>query len=122
MNSIQYLLDEHVAHAIRDGLSRRWPDVIAWVIGDPGTPERGTLDPDILLWCEANGFVLVTNNRTSMPRHLRAHLAAGRHVPGIFILNPTMSIGATIDELGIISGATESDEHADQIKHLPVTS
>lgn len=46
MTAIQYLLDEHVDHALRDGLSRRWPDVVVWAIGDPAAPERGTLDPE----------------------------------------------------------------------------
>jgi predicted PolB exonuclease-like 3'-5' exonuclease len=27
-----------------------------WAIGDPNTPPKGTLDPDILLWCERYDF------------------------------------------------------------------
>ena len=91
-------------------------------MGDPGAPERGTPDPDILVWCEAHNFILVTNNRASMPIHPRAHLDAGRHLPGIFILNPAMSLGETITELALVWGASRPGEFADQIKFLPIDS
>ena len=54
MSSVRYLLDEHVDPTLRAQLVRHAPDLVVWMIGDPGAPKRGTLDPDILLWCEAN--------------------------------------------------------------------
>jgi len=122
MSPIKYLLDENVDRAIRAGLHRHWPDMVVWIIGDPDAPQRGTHDPDILLWCEANNFTLVTNNRASMPDHLRSHIAAGRHIPGIFILNPSMTVGETIDELALIWGASEADEYIDLLRFLPISS
>ena len=83
MSRLRYLLDENVASLFRIELVRREPAVVVWKIGDPGLPPRGTLDPEILRWCEEQDFLLVTNNRKSMPEHLAAHLDAGRHVPGI---------------------------------------
>lgn len=121
MSRIRYLLDEHVDPALRVQLIRREPDLVVWRIGDPGAPKRGTLDPEILLWCEANDFLLVTSNRKSMPLHLRAHLAAGHHVPGILVLNPDMTMGATIDELLLIEGASETNEYRDLLLYLPLT-
>jgi hypothetical protein len=49
-----------------------------------GCPDYGTLDPDILIWCEENEFILVTNNRKSMPVHLQDHLAENRRATGYF--------------------------------------
>ena len=118
----KYLLDEHVGESLRKGLHAHYPDIVVWRIGDPTAPPIGTLDPEILVWCGAHGFSLVTNNRESMPDHLRDHLAAGRHVPGIFTLNPNMSIGETIEELVLIWGAAQPDEFADQINYLPLRS
>ena len=86
MSIICYLLDEYMPSALRVQLLRRAPDLVGWMIGDPGAPRYGTLDPDILLWCEANGFLFVTRNRQSMPVHLQEHLAAGHHIPGIFVV------------------------------------
>ncbi len=83
-------------------------------------PSRGTLDPDILLWCEANNFLLVTNNRTSMPVHLKDHLMHGRHILGIFILKDGMSLPETVAELALIWMAAAPDEYADMISYLPL--
>ena len=116
----KYLLDENVDDSLRQGLHARYPDIVAWRVGIPTAPPVGTLDPDILRWCEAHDFSLVTNNRDSMPDHLGDHLAAGRHTPGIFTLNPHLSIGETVEELALIWGASEADEYADQINYLPL--
>jgi len=120
MSVIRYLIDENVDDSLRKGLHLHHPDLVAWRIGDPDAPPFGTLDPDILIWCEEHDFMLVTNNRDSMPVHLRDHLEAGRHVPGMFTINANMSIGDTIKELAIIWGASSPDEYADQMNYLPI--
>jgi hypothetical protein len=118
---MRYLLDEHIDPTYRIQLVRADPDLQVWIIGDPGAPPLGTLDPDILVWCEDNDFVLVTNNRRSMPRHLSEHLALGRHVPGILVINPAMTLGQLIDDLVLIAGASEPGEYRDLILYLPLT-
>jgi hypothetical protein len=122
MSTIKFLLDEHVNPRFRKALVRRESEMIVRCIGDVGVPPLQTSDPDILLWCEAHGFSLVTNNRASMPVHLQDHLAAGRHIPGIFVLNPNMTMGETIDELILIWAASDSDEYVDQLRYLLVSS
>lgn len=116
--AIAYLLDEHIPLSYRTQLIRRKPDLQVWVIGDPHAPAKGTPDPAILCWCEDNGFVLVTNNRKTMPGHLADHLAVGRHVPGIFILNDGM--GQMIDELILIAEGSFDDEYQDRLSFLPL--
>lgn len=120
MNDINYLLDENVDHALYIGLLRHASELTVWRVGMLGAPAKGTLDPDILLWCEANSFILVTNNRKSMPVHLRQHLAEERHMPGILILTEKMSIGETIEELLLIWTASSQLEYQDRIIHLPI--
>jgi hypothetical protein len=56
-----------------------------------------------------------------MPSHLRDHLAAGRHVPGIFEMNPRMTIGQTVEELWLIWGASHEDEYLDRMAFLPLS-
>ncbi|MEG4572341.1 DUF5615 family PIN-like protein [Microcoleus sp. N3A4] len=72
--TLRYLLDENVDSAYQIQLLRRNPSLTVLSVGDPGTPPKSTLDPDILCWCEEQGFVLVTNNRSSMPVHLTDHI------------------------------------------------
>jgi len=121
MNKIKYLLDENVSINLRKALKKRLSEIVVLRIGDPNTPTFGTLDPEILVWCEEKGFLLVTNNRASMPVHLQDHLAAGRHASGIFILNDNMSLGETVEELILIWEASDAEEYFDQLWHLPVT-
>jgi Domain of unknown function (DUF5615) len=113
-------MDEHVPPRFRLQLRRREEALTVWQIGDAGTPARGALDPDILIWCEANDFVLVTNNRKSMPAHLADHLAAGRHVPGILLLDLDAPIGLAIEDLWIAAAASQEDELRDTIVYVPL--
>jgi hypothetical protein len=120
MDSVGFLLDENVDPNVRSAIHKIAPGITVWIIGDPGAPARGTLDPDLLCWCEEHQFVLVTNNRSTMPVHLRDHLDAARHVPGIFVLAPDMSLGHVADELALIVEAAGPDEFTDQIVYLPL--
>ena len=121
MSEIRYVLDENVDPAFRTALLNREPAMIVWKIGDPGDPPKGTKDPAILEWCEENAFILITNNRASMPGHLSRHLEKGRHIPGILELNPNMSFAETIEEFILIWGASEPQEYQDLIIYLPMS-
>ena len=48
------------------------------------------------------------------------HIQQGHHIPGIFILNPSLSLGQNIDELILIAEVAFEDEFQDQIVYLPV--
>jgi len=118
---LKYLLDENVDPSYKTQLLALNANLIVWAVGEPNTPPTGTLDPEILLWCEEYDFILVTNNRTSMPVHLNDHIAKNRHIPGIFILNPKLSMGQNLDELSFIAEAAFENDYQDQIVHLPNT-
>lgn len=117
--TLKYLLDENVNPLYKTQLTRQNADIVIWAVGEPHAPPKGTLDPEILIWCEDHNFVLVTNNRTSMPVHLVDHINQGRNVPGIFILNEKLSIGENLDELIFLSKASFDDDYQNQIVHLP---
>jgi hypothetical protein len=118
--SLKYLIDENVNPLYPNQIRQLEPAIVIKVVGEPETPPRSTLDPEILYWCEENNFVLVTNNRTSMPVHLVDHIALGRHVPGIFILNPNLSVGENLEELILAALASKEDEYQDRIVYLPL--
>lgn len=94
--------------------------MIVWRVGDVTAPPLHLPDPDILVWCEENEHILVTNNRASMPVHLANHLNAGRHMPGILVIKRNMPWGVLIDELEFIWQHISPDELIDQIKYLPL--
>jgi Domain of unknown function (DUF5615) len=117
--AIRYLLDENLARQWRVQLLRRLPSLTVWMVGDPSAPKFGTLDPEILLWCEAYGFILVTNNRRSMPRHLADHLAMGRQIPGILALRKNSAMGQVIEDLILIAEVAGEDDFQNMISYVP---
>jgi hypothetical protein len=118
--TLKYLIDENVNPIYPKQLRRRESIIVVRVVGELDSPSLGTLDPEILIWCESRNFILVTNNRTSMPVHLADHLNQDRHMPGIFILNPNLSIGDNLAELIVIAQGSFDEEYQDQIIHLPL--
>ncbi len=77
--SVRYLIDENLPPRLATALLRLDPAIDVLRVGDPGAPARGTLDPDILRYLQTAQRLLVTENRVSMPGHVRDHLAAGNH-------------------------------------------
>jgi hypothetical protein len=120
MRTIKFLLDEDVNPRLRKALKSYSVELVVWRVGDAGAPSHGTLDPEILHWCESKGFCLVTNNRTTMPVHLGDHIANGHHTPGILIFNPNRRIGETAEELALIWELARADEFQDQFRYLPL--
>jgi hypothetical protein len=100
-------------------LLRRLPSLTVWMVGDPSAPKLGTLDPEILLWCEAHGFILVTNNHRSMPRHLADHLAAGRQIPGILAMRKNSAMGQVLKDLILIAEVAGEDDYQNMISYVP---
>lgn len=102
-------------------MRHREPEVHVFLLGAAGAPDIGTSDPDLLCWLEEHDCLLITGNRSTMPTHLRNHLASGRHGPGILIMSRRLSLGETIDELHLIWGASLPDEYRDRIVYLPIS-
>jgi hypothetical protein len=114
------LLDENLASLYREQLLRHDPMLIIRRIGGPDVPEIGASDPELLIWCEEHEFVLVTNNRSTMPVHLADHLVAGRHVPGIIVIRRRARIGQVLEHFLALLGASFENEYQDRIVYLPL--
>ncbi len=115
-----YLIDEHLPKWWRRAVLLRAPELEVLRIGDAGAPSLRTQDPSLLTWCEDHNFYLLTDNRGSMRGHLEDHLAAGRHVPGIFRVEADFSIHSLVEHLQTIVGACSPDEFRDDIKCSPL--
>jgi hypothetical protein len=55
-----------------------------------------------------------------MPVHQQNHLAAGRHVPGIFVLSHDTSVGEIVADLRLLWDAAQPGEFDDQLVYLPL--
>jgi hypothetical protein len=55
------------------------PSIEITAISEEGAPPKGTLDTELLIWAERNGYALISRDRATMRRHVADHLASGRH-------------------------------------------
>lgn len=115
----RFLLDEHLGRVIQRQLRRRDAQIEILLIGDPMASNRGMLDPDLLIWLEATGYILVTNDESTIPGHLIDHYNQGRHVPGILWIRDGASLGQIIEALFMIWDASEAEEYVDRLLHIP---
>lgn len=114
------LLDENLSAALADALNRQNPDVAVRRIGDGIAPPLGTPDPEILLWIEEHDFILMTNNRASMPAHLKTHVGSGRHVPGIVQIPRRFHMGSLAEHILVLVGASTPGELQDVIWYIQI--
>ena len=71
----RFLPDENVNRAVQRQLQRLDREIEVLSIGDEGAPAAGSADPYILKWIEQNNYILVTENRSSLPKHLTEHFS-----------------------------------------------
>jgi hypothetical protein len=79
----------------------------------------GTLDPDLLVWAEENGRILVTADKATMVGHFKKHLQSGRHSPGLFLARFHASTRQVADFLEAVAYASEPAEWVDRMEFIP---
>jgi hypothetical protein len=121
--ALAFLLDENLRGPLWHGIQHhnaQGVDVLDVVcVGEQNAPPLGTLDPDLLLWSEANGRLLITRDSNSMPGHLADHLSAGHHSPGILMLRRRWTIPAVIGMLVLYDQTADPHSLVDRIDHIP---
>jgi hypothetical protein len=116
---VRFLLDEHV-HPGMVAMCRRAVPVIDIVhVGDPSAPPLGTLDPELLLYCESEHRMLLTRDYSTMPGHIHNHLAQGHHHWGVLYLRRGYGIDAYVHEVQLITEASQADEWQDVEDWIP---
>jgi hypothetical protein len=116
----RFLLDEHIDRLIQRQLRRRDLRIEVLAIGDPFAPPASTPDPDILVWAEEHRYILITEDRRTIPRYLQAHHGAGRHTSGVFWLRPSTPLGRIVEELYLIWSVSTADEYVDRAIFIPL--
>jgi hypothetical protein len=105
---------------VRNRLLQRERNVEVLAVGDDTAPAIGTADAVLLQWIEKNGYILVSRNRRTLPQHLREHVKAGGHVPGIILLRRQYPLSQVIEDLLLIWQSGDPKEYQDQLIYLPL--
>jgi hypothetical protein len=120
---LRFVLDEHLRGPLWGAIQQHnagGSDVIDAVrVGDLPDLPLGTTDPDLLLWAEREGRVVVSRDWNTFPHHLAVHLLSGRHSPGVVILRPGHTLPQLVFTLALAAHAADPGEFRDQVRFLP---
>ena len=116
---VRFLLDENLTPRLKAAVFRLNPQIDIVRVGDPNTLPLGTLDPEVLFYLAHSQRVLITDNRTSMPDHLRDHWAQDNHIWGLLWVRPKTPMRVLAQELVLIWEATEAEEWIDKLDWIP---
>jgi hypothetical protein len=99
MDRIRFVLDEHVPEYLADEIIRLEPAIDVLLLGDEGAPPKRLKDPELLIRLEELELALVTQDKKSMPGHLRNHWHAGRHTWGVIMMRQGHSVRRYAEEI-----------------------
>jgi len=116
---VRFLLDENLPPRLKAALLRLNPAIDVARVGDPGAPQWGTPDPDMLRYLELSQRMLITLNRKGMSTHIEAHWTAGRHLWGLFWVRSRTPIGHLAQVLFLVWEASEAEEWIDWLDWIP---
>ena len=118
-----YILDEHLrgplSQAIQSHNAQGVYLIDAVRVGDPPDLPLGSADPDILIWAEHSGRILVSRDEATMKTQLADHLAAGRHSPGVFLIRRGSTLNDIVHFLVAAMYASDPHDWQDQYFYLP---
>ena len=115
---IRFMADADLKDAIVEGCRRLEPAINFLSSND--TNLEGVPDRIVLALAAAENRILVSHDLRTMPRHFGDFLQAHGSSPGLIVVPQRMPIGAAIEELWLIWGASDADEWRDRWRVLPL--
>lgn len=121
---LKLLLDENLRHdglwlaiQTRNATEPHPLDIVR--VGDAETLPCSADDLEIIRWAAVHGRLLVSLDKSTLPRHLHDHLATGQTSPGIVLLPSGLPIPDTVELLFLIAFATESPDWVNACRWTP---
>ena len=121
---VRFLLDEQMRgkplwHALRRLQSSGSFAIDVIRVGDAPDLPLGTTDPDILIWSEREGRILISEGRRTITRHLAEHLRSGQTSPGIFVVRRGASLADVVRWLQLVAIDDDPGAWRDQATFIP---
>ena len=114
---VRFQADADLDGRIIRGLRRTAPEIEIKTAAEAGL---ATLpDPEVLRIAAAEGRVLVSQDRRTMPGHFRQFVKDSTS-PGVILLREGVSIVSAIDEIVLIWSATEAAEWVNRLAWIPL--
>jgi predicted nuclease of predicted toxin-antitoxin system len=75
-------------------------------------------DPEVLALAAADGRVLVSHDRRTLPRHF-AEFVASQNSPGLIVVSRKLPVGRAAELLHLLWAASEAEEYVNVVYDLP---
>jgi predicted nuclease of predicted toxin-antitoxin system len=105
---LRYLADENFNRSIVIGMRRHAPELELKTVHEAGLAHAD--DPAILEWAAANGFVLLTHDRETIPDFINQFVVAAKPTRGAFILKQNVDVGKAVEVLLLIAQCSYAGE------------
>lgn len=115
---LRLLTDADFNGDIHCGLLRRLPSLDIVRVQEVGL--RTADDPEILEWAAKDNRIVLTHDRTTMPRFAMECVRSGLQMPGLFVVRNQASLGILIDEILLIVECSSQDEWQHRVEYLPL--
>jgi predicted nuclease of predicted toxin-antitoxin system len=115
---LRLVSDENFSGRIVRGLTARVAGLDLVRVQDAGLMQ--TPDPQVLAWAAAEGRVVLTHDRRTMPPFAYDRVRAGEPMPGVVVVSHLIPVGQAIDELELLLTCTSADELRDRVEYIPL--
>jgi predicted nuclease of predicted toxin-antitoxin system len=112
------LADENFDNDMLRGLERRGVVVDIRRVQDVGLYHGK--DPVILEWAAVQNAILVTHDRKTMSKFAFARVAAGQAMPGVWIIDDSLSVRDAVDQLELLVSCSDPAEWSGRVLFIPL--
>ena len=114
---VRFQADADLNQILLKATLRREPSIDFQTANFAGLVSRS--DTEVLRIAARDGRVLVTHDRTTMPKHF-AEVVMTSTSAGVIVVPQKMAVNAVVDDLVLIWAASESEEWVNRIQSLPL--
>jgi hypothetical protein len=118
LSTPRFLADEDLRRSIILSARRVGPALEFVRVVDLGL--SGTLDPVVLGFAQANGYLVVSHDVNTMIAAAEARLAAGAGMRGLFLAPQSRPSRVIAESIVLIGSASQAEEWQDKIVFLPL--
>jgi predicted nuclease of predicted toxin-antitoxin system len=115
---LRLISDENFDGDILRGIFRRNPALDIIRVQDVGL--TSATDPDVLAWAATEGRIVLTHDRTTLPEFAYDRIRTGQPMPGVFVVNDSMSVGQAVEEILLAVECLAPDEAKDLVRYFPL--
>lgn len=116
--TVHFAADENFNRRIVIGLLRRAERIDLVRVQDSRLTAAD--DPAVLQWAADENRVLLTHDVATMPDFAYERIAAGLPMRGLLVVSAALALSEAIDDLALITEASETEEWDGQVIYLPL--